>query len=1134
MEPKKQYQYRDLAWLVPQLQSCAVKRDWQAAQRLAADVLALAPEERETLELLTGVYIDLSDTEHARQAWGLLCRTCGENAYSRFLSARIAFLRHDWQRAELDGEKALHMGGLSSEEQALAHDILGRTAKELGDTEAAAAHHAAAAGLAGSLEERRISYSNYLLDLHYHTEDEESILRAARGYKDLFSDVRPYDHQRHTVHEKLRIGYISPDLRSHIVAYFSWAMFQSYDHACFEIYCYANCEEDAISQTFAALSGHWCNIRNMTPAETARRIHEDEIDILVDLAGHTEGNCLPVLACRPAPVQVSGIGYMSTTGLDTIDYFLGDVYLDGPEREGEDRGFTERLLRLPHSHFCYRPPQPDIPCAPAPCRKNGYITFGCFNTFAKLTPELLTAWSRLLERVPDARLFLKAAVFDNDYGAERARQRLREAGIPLQRVELAGYTADYLEAYARVDIALDTYPYPGGGTTCDALYMGVPVITLAGHRHGARFGCSLLMNIGLAECCASSWEEYIDRAAELAADREKLQDLHRTIRRRMRQSFVMAQGRYMAELEAAYQQIWQQRVPQAPEDRMQEARQRSVRLLAALQCSQWEVVVREAGRLHAMGCIAPQAVSAAGFAYLQCKDYDRAVFWLRLALKENPENAAELYAMLGEALREGLDAAEAGSMYGAAWEALQADGTPGSAAFRSQLLVSRANILHALGDAENSAAAYLEASRLSENLRDTCDLYSSYLLVLNCMEADEQTMAKAHQAYAALFAEVQPFTHGLGRTRPKRLRIGYISPDFRQHVMFSFYYALLACADRSRFEVHCYSLGGQRDAYTEKVKAITEVWHDMAGCSYGEIADRIHSDGIDILVDLAGHTANSGLPVLAWHPAPVQVSGLGYMNRTGLPAVDYFITDRWCDPAGSGPAAGEPEQPLYLPSQFSYAANAAAPEVQGTPCRQKGFVLFASFNHYYKITDDMLGCWLEILQRVPGARLLLKSQVMVNPSAVDIAYERLKRLGFDMERVIFEPATSNYLQRYLDVDIALDTYPYTGGGTTCDALYMGVPVISMYGERRGSRFGRSILESSGAGSLAAASREEYIEKAAALAADMDTLEALHLGLRALMQQSVLMDGCGYVRALEAQYDKIWNLAMRGGEANGST
>ena len=420
-------------------------------------------------------------------------------------------------------------------------------------------------------------YSNALFALNYVAVEERAPFAGlAEGFDGFFSDVERMAHTRaQHAHARLRIGYISPDLRHHAVAFFLLPLLRAFDRERFEVFCYANNSEDAVSRTMAQQPGvHWKSILGFLPEEAARLVAADEIDILCDLSGHTKDNCLAVLARKPAPVQVTGLGYMGRTGLSTIDYLLGDRVLDAAEEvedaaaercrgaveDGASQGAreerSERPLSLPHSHFCYLPfvAMPDV--APPPCLSRGYVTFGCFNNYSKVTDAMLLLWRQLLTDVPGARLLLKSRLFGSEEGRSLAVERFERLGLDASHIELRGFSSDYLAEYADMDIALDTAPYTGGLTTCEALYMGVPVVTLKGGTHGARFGASLLKNAGLAELVAKSEREYAEIAKLLASSPETLQMLREKQRDMLLASPLMNFRQYVQEVEAAYEKVW--------------------------------------------------------------------------------------------------------------------------------------------------------------------------------------------------------------------------------------------------------------------------------------------------------------------------------------------------------------------------------------------------------------------------------------------------------------------------------------------------------------------------------------------------------------------------------------------------
>lgn len=373
-------------------------------------------------------------------------------------------------------------------------------------------------------------------------------------YRRLLADleIEPYpmaDWQ----HKKIRVGYLSADLRDHAVAQFLWPLFCQYDASRFDVYVYSLVEQpDKVTAELQQGKLVWRDVSRFSWQEIARNVHADEIDILVDLAGHSAKNALPVFAWRPARVQISGIGYFNSTGIQEIFGFLSDVYCSPEETSPY---FTEKLLRLPHSHFCYQPFNKFPEVGWPPCLRNGYVTFGCFNNFAKVNDGMLLVWKKILQRVADSHLLLKHSLFGTEEGISYTRQRFERLGMPMERIEFRGLSKDYLEQYNDMDIALDTSPYPGGLTTCEALCMGVPVVTLKGNRHGARFGYSFLANLGLQELVAEDAEGYADIAVKIAGDSELLSLLRSNLRCMMQASPIMDIAVYMQDMDRLYSDL---------------------------------------------------------------------------------------------------------------------------------------------------------------------------------------------------------------------------------------------------------------------------------------------------------------------------------------------------------------------------------------------------------------------------------------------------------------------------------------------------------------------------------------------------------------------------------------------------
>jgi predicted O-linked N-acetylglucosamine transferase (SPINDLY family) len=286
-------------------------------------------------------------------------------------------------------------------------------------------------------------------------------------------------------------------------------------------------------------------------------IRKDGIDILVDLAGHTAHHRLSVFARKPAPIQVTWLGYPNTTGLSAIDYRITDALSDPPGQT--ERWHTEKLLRLPGAFSCYLPPAESPPVGPLPALAAGHVTLGCFNHIAKVTPSLLGLWAGILKDLPGSRLFLKSRGLADPGTAGRIREELAGSGVAPERVELRGEalpTAEHLGLYNRVDIALDTFPYNGTTTTCEALWMGAPVVALAGATHVSRVSASLLTHLGAAELIASSADEYRLRCLALAADLPRLAERRATQRDRMRASPICDAAGFTRGLEEAYGRMW--------------------------------------------------------------------------------------------------------------------------------------------------------------------------------------------------------------------------------------------------------------------------------------------------------------------------------------------------------------------------------------------------------------------------------------------------------------------------------------------------------------------------------------------------------------------------------------------------
>ncbi len=357
---------------------------------------------------------------------------------------------------------------------------------------------------------------------------------------------------------RLRIGYLSPDFRQHSVAHFIEPVLAEHDQSKFELYAYYyHVTNDATTDRIRAVVPHWRNIVGQPDDHVAKMVGEDEIDIFVDLAGHAGLNRLKVFARKPAPVQVTWLGYPNTTGLSSMDYRITDALSDPP---GKTEAFhTETLVRLPECFSCFKAPleTPDI--GPLPAHACGHITFGSFNMFSKMTPDVLATWSRILLRVPNSKILIKYQGMDSQYMLDLIPNIFYGHGVAKERVEILGRDsshAQHLSRYNSIDIALDPFPYNGTTTTCDALWMGVPVITLEGNTHVSRVGVSQLNNMGLQNLIGQNTDAYVEIAVGLANDLPRVAQLRATLRQRMASSPLNNVPRFTRFLESAYTDMW--------------------------------------------------------------------------------------------------------------------------------------------------------------------------------------------------------------------------------------------------------------------------------------------------------------------------------------------------------------------------------------------------------------------------------------------------------------------------------------------------------------------------------------------------------------------------------------------------
>lgn len=354
-------------------------------------------------------------------------------------------------------------------------------------------------------------------------------------------------------HDRLRIGYVSPDFHNHATMRFILPLLETHDRQRFDVYCYAEGRHDSVSDRIRDFSTGWTSTTCLSDHALAEQIRKDEIDVLVDLAGHTAGNRLPVFAAHPATVQVSFLGYPNTTGLRRIDYFLSDAVREPSQTAGS---FTEELICLPHGACCFQAPS-EIPIMDPPCLRTGQVTFGSTHRMEKLSRECLQLWARVLQSVPNARLLMIRDSLLHAGTRDVVCNQLRDAGVDIARVQFAGQIPDdHLELYHDIDIMLDVFPWGSGTTAYECMWMGVPIPTIAGDRGSCRATASMMHQLGLEELTSRNADECVAVMTSLATDPPRLQKLRRTIRPTMKATVCNA-DRFAADIEQALTRCWQ-------------------------------------------------------------------------------------------------------------------------------------------------------------------------------------------------------------------------------------------------------------------------------------------------------------------------------------------------------------------------------------------------------------------------------------------------------------------------------------------------------------------------------------------------------------------------------------------------
>lgn len=937
---------------------------------------------------------------------------------------------------------------------------------------------------------------------------------------------RSHDNIRDAT-RRLRIGYVSPVFSKHPSFNFLEPLFENHNRESFKIFAFSDViNEDQATLSLKAKTDIWQSIVGLSDDDVAQLIRSYQIDILVDLAGHIGRNRLGVFARKPAPVSLHWLDFGYTTGLQAIDYYLTDLNI---VPLGEDSLFSEQPWRLPTTAFVYRPSPEMGVVGPLPAIRNGRITFGSLSRAIRLNPKVIRTWAEILRQVPDSQLVINSSNFYDSDVQKSFIEQFAAFDISPDRLFI-GYHSPPWDVLRNIDISLDCFPHNSGTTLFESIYMGVPFITLTGLPGIGRIGCSILKNLGRSEWIADSEEDYIKKAAKLASDIAELSKIRARLRDEISNSALMKESDFARSIEEAYRamfSVWLESAspeyPYIPKRNISErndprypANIPSIAIChynAGLDSQRSGNLGNALNNYSTALNICPffsEAANNLGIVFQQQGQLTIAENILRYALSTKSDYVDALFN-LANTLKLQHNHVSAEIYYRKALEIIPQ---------YPDVHYNLGNVLQEQGRIEEAISSLRQALEIRP---DHINAFSTLLYTYNYHPFMDLREIFGHykefdERYCKQYRDRWPiFTAPSSQTR--KIKIGYVAPDYRRHPSRYFIEPLLSCHNRKRFQVHAYVGVSSCESSSDLFFKYVDIWCSTLGLSDEDLFRRIKTDGIDILIDLSGHTAHNRLQVFARKPAPISVHWLDFGYTTGLSAIDYYLTDSISVPKEFDFAFSE--QPWRLPTPaLAYRPPTDTGDPGPLPALSNGFITFGTLTRAVRINDRTISTWADILHRREGSKLIVNSGSFLDRRMHKPLVDRFATYGIDPQRLLIgcNSPPWNVLR---SMDISLDCFPHNSGTTLVESLYMGVPFISLADRPSVGRLGSSLLHAIGRQQWIAVSESEYIEKALLLSNDIDRLSHERMALRSNLRNSPLMDERGFATNVEKAFVEMY-------------